>query len=44
VLGLPLPWLLLGVVVHPVLVFVGWVYARRAAQAEQQFADLVLRS
>jgi hypothetical protein len=44
VLGLPLPWLLLGVVVHPVLVFVGWAYARRAAQAEQQFADLVLRS
>lgn len=44
VLGLPLPWLLLGVVAHPVLVLVGWAYARRAAQAEQQFADLVLRS
>ncbi|CAN5826594.1 hypothetical protein BH20ACT6_BH20ACT6_14870 [soil metagenome] len=44
VLGLPLPWLLLGVVVHPVLVLVGWTYARRAGQAEQQFTDLVMRS
>ncbi len=40
----PLPWLLLGVAVYPVLVFAGWWYARRAEQAEVQFTELVERS
>lgn len=44
VVGLPLPWLLLAVVVHPVLVLAGWTYARRAEQTEQQFVDLIERS
>ncbi len=43
VLGLPLPWLLLGVLVHPVLVGTGWWYARRAELAETAFAELVER-
>ena len=40
-LGLPLPWLLLGVLVHPVLVGAGWWYARRAERADAEFAELV---
>jgi len=41
VLGLPLPWLLLAVVVYPVAVAGGWWYARRAERAEREFAELV---
>ena len=40
-LGLPLSWLLLGVVVYPCLVLLGWVYVRRAERNERHFADLV---
>ncbi|MEU5694637.1 DUF485 domain-containing protein [Actinosynnema sp. NPDC020468] len=43
-LGLQLPWLLLGVVVFPVLVAAGWFYVRQAERSEQEFADLVERS
>ena len=42
--GLPLPWLLLGVVVYPVLVVLGWVYVRRAERNEAHFAELVQES
>lgn len=41
VAGLPLPWLLLGVVVYPVLVLLGWRYVRRAERNERDFADLM---
>ena len=44
VLGLPLPWLALGVLVYPVLVLGGWVYLRRAERNERDFTDLVERS
>jgi hypothetical protein len=40
-LGLPLPWLLLGVVVYPVLVLLGWRYVIRAERNERDFADLL---
>jgi len=43
-LGLPLPWLLLGVLVYPVLVLAGWVYLRLAERNERDFTDLVDRS
>ena len=36
-LGLRLPWLLLGVVVFPTLVAGGWVYVRRAEGNERRF-------
>lgn len=36
-LGLRLPWLLLGVVVFPTLVAGGWVYVRRAERNERRF-------
>jgi hypothetical protein len=41
VVGVPLPWLLLGLVVYPCLVAAGWFYVRRAEHNEQVFSDLV---
>jgi hypothetical protein len=38
---MPLPWLLLGFVVYPVLVLLGWRYVRRAERNERNFADLL---
>ncbi|MEU6022692.1 DUF485 domain-containing protein [Micromonospora sp. NPDC047134] len=43
VLGINLPWLLLGVLSFPFLVAVGWTYVRLAERNEQDFADLVQR-
>jgi hypothetical protein len=43
VAGVPMPWLLLGLVVYPLLVLLGWVYVRRAERNEQTFSDLVDR-
>ncbi len=39
--GVPLAWLLLGVVVYPFLLLLGWRYVRRVERNEQDFADLV---
>ena len=44
VLGLPLPWLLLGVLVHPALLAGGWLYLRAAERHEREFIELVDRS
>jgi hypothetical protein len=44
VVGLPLPWLLLGVLVHPALVVGGLVYVRLAERNERDFTELVERS
>lgn len=41
VVGVPLPWLLLGAGVYPYLVGVAWLYVRRAERNEQAFSDLV---
>jgi hypothetical protein len=41
VLGLPLPWLVLGVLVYPTLVTLGWAYVRRAERNERDFAELM---
>jgi hypothetical protein len=43
VLGVNLPWLLLGVAAFPFLVAVGWAYNHLAERNEQDFADLVQR-
>ena len=40
-LGVPVPWLLLGLLVHPWLLVLGWVYVRRAEANERDFADLL---
>ena len=42
-LGVSLPWLLLGVASFPFLVLVGWAYVRLAERNEQDFTDLVRR-
>ncbi|MBN9759491.1 hypothetical protein DMP14_29575 [Pseudonocardia sp. Ae707_Ps2] len=39
VLGIRLPWLLLGVLVYPFLLGLGWWYVSSAEAAEQDFAD-----
>jgi hypothetical protein len=41
VLGLPVAWLVLGVLVHPWLVLLGWRYVRRAERNEHDFAELL---
>lgn len=41
VAGAPIPWLLLGFLVYPWLLFLGWVYVRTAEANETDFADLV---
>jgi len=44
VLGMPLPWVLLGFAVYPFLFGVGWWYVRAAERNESDFADVVERS
>jgi hypothetical protein len=39
--GLPVPWLLLGVGVYPVLLVLAWFYVRRAERNEAAFHDMV---
>ena len=41
VLGLRLPWLLLGVLVYPFLLALGWWHTKAAERVEQNFADHV---
>ncbi|MDQ3762230.1 MAG: tricarboxylate carrier family protein [Actinomycetota bacterium] len=41
VLGLRLPWLLLGLAVYPFFVAVAWSYNRSADRNEQDFAEMV---
>ncbi|WP_422737462.1 hypothetical protein ACN263_29440 [Micromonospora sp. WMMD729] len=43
VVGVNLPWLLLGVASFPFLIAVGWAYVRLAERNEQDFTDLVQR-
>jgi hypothetical protein len=40
-LGVPLPWLLLGVAVYPLLLLLGWRFVRRAERIEHDFAELM---
>ncbi len=39
--GLPVAWLVLGVVVYPFLLLVGWRYVRSVERNERDFAALV---
>lgn len=39
----PLAWLLLGVVVYPLLVAVGWRYVRQSERNEAEFTRIVSR-
>ncbi|MDQ1650802.1 MAG: hypothetical protein QOI35_2 [Cryptosporangiaceae bacterium] len=42
-LGIRVPWMLLGGLAFPFLVFVGWIYVRMAERNERDFAELVER-
>jgi hypothetical protein len=44
VFGIPLPWLLLGVVVYPALCLGAWLYVRAAERNESDFTDIVNRT
>ncbi len=43
ILGLPLPWLLLGIVVYPVLYVAARIYVRKAERIETEFTEFVGR-
>ncbi|MFO7253086.1 MAG: hypothetical protein DIU60_020290 [Actinomycetes bacterium] len=43
VLGVPLPWLLLGGLIYPLFTLAGYFYVRSAERNERDFADLVDR-
>ncbi len=43
ILGLQLPWLVLGVLAYPALVAGGWAYVRAAERNEANFVALVER-
>lgn len=42
-LGVPLPWLVLGVGVYPVMIALAAFYVRRAERIEAEFTDMVGR-
>ncbi|WP_189133113.1 hypothetical protein [Wenjunlia tyrosinilytica] len=44
VAGVPVPWLIIGVAVHPVILALAFVCLRHARRNEDDFADLVERS
>ncbi len=44
VFGLPLTWLVIGVLPYPALVAAGWWLDRAAGRAERDFAEIVSRS
>ena len=41
VLGLPLPWLVLGILVYPMFLLVGALYVRLAERNEHDFLDVL---
>ncbi|MDX6249815.1 MAG: hypothetical protein QOF10_3175 [Kribbellaceae bacterium] len=43
VFGLPLPWLLLGIVVYPVVYVAARIYVRKAERIEAEFTEFVGR-
>ena len=43
VLGVPLPWVLLGVAAYPAIGVAAWAYVHAAERAERDFAELVQR-
>ncbi len=42
-LGMPLPWVLLGFAVYPLMFGLGWYYVRAAERTEREFTDVVER-
>ncbi|WP_440099920.1 hypothetical protein [Streptosporangium sp. H16] len=44
VLGIPLPWAVLGGLIYPAFVVGAWLYVRQAERNERHFAELVDRA
>jgi hypothetical protein len=44
ILGLPLPWLVLGLAVYPLLVLLALLYVRQAERNERDFVEFIERS
>ena len=44
IVGLPLPWLVLGGAVYPLLVLLGLLYVRQAERNERDFVEFIERS
>ena len=44
VFGMPLPWVILGIAVYPLLVLLGWLYVRVAERNEREFVEIIERS
>jgi hypothetical protein len=44
ILGLPLPWLVLGAAVYPLLVLLAFLYVRQAERNERDFVEFIERS
>ncbi|MEO5875274.1 MAG: hypothetical protein ABIQ26_09795 [Streptosporangiaceae bacterium] len=42
-MGFPLPWVLLAVLLYPLFVGIGWWYVRQAERNERDFTELVDR-
>ena len=42
--GIPLPWVILGGAVYPLLVLMGIIYVRQAERHEREFVEIVERS
>ncbi|GGU21423.1 hypothetical protein [Lentzea flava] len=43
ILGIPIPWLVLGLAPFPILYGVGWVFRRQAERHERDFVNMVDR-
>ena len=43
ILGIPIPWLILGLAPFPILYGVGWVFRRQAERHERDFVNMVDR-
>jgi hypothetical protein len=41
IIGVPLPWWLLGVLAYPFLILLAWLYVVRAERNERAFRELV---
>jgi uncharacterized BrkB/YihY/UPF0761 family membrane protein len=44
IIGLPLPWLVLGLAIYPLLVLLGLLYVRQAERNERDFVEFIERS
>ena len=41
ILGVRLPWIMLGGIVYPLLIGAGWLFVRAADRNENEFVELV---